>query len=73
MRGNTVVVDGSFSDTSHVRSGVRQGTVQVRSYFYATLMTSHPRSHLMLDSLLTTVSFIGTSELRLIKNKCKSE
>ena len=32
-----------------------------RFYFYATLMTSHPRSHLMFDSLLTTASFIGPS------------
>ena len=37
----------------------------VRSHFYATLMTSHPRSHLMFDSLLTTASFIGSSEPKL--------
>ena len=30
-------------------------------------MTPHPRSHLMLDSLLTTASFTGPLELRLIK------
>ena len=37
----------------------------VRSHFYATLMTFHPRSHLMFDSLLTTASFIGSSEPKL--------
>ena len=62
-RTQKVVVDGSFSDTAHVGlgSGVPQGTVGylARSYFYAILMTSHPRSHLMFDSLLTTASFIG--------------
>ena len=30
-------------------------------------MTSHPRSHLMLDSLRTTASFTGPLEQRLIK------
>ena len=52
-------VNGSFWDTAHVGSGVPQGTILGQFYFHATLMTSHPRSHLMLDSLLTTVSFIG--------------
>ena len=56
-----VGLDGSFSDTAHVGSGVPQGTVGylARFYFYAILLTSHPRSHLMFDSLLTTASFIG--------------
>ena len=58
-RTQKVVVDGSFSDTAHVGSGVPQVQYLARSYFYAILMTSHPRSHLMFDSLLTTVSFIG--------------
>ena len=55
-----VVVDGSFSDTAHVGSGVPQGIQYLaQSYFYAIFMTSHPRSHLMFDSLLTTATFIG--------------
>ena len=45
----------------HVGSGVPQGTVGylARSYLYAIIMTSHPRSRLMFDYLLTTASFIG--------------
>ena len=45
----------------------------VRSYFYATLMTSHPRSHLMFDSLLTIASFTGPLELRLIKKQLQED
>ena len=54
-----VVVDGSFSDTAHEVLVYHRVQYLARSYFYAILMTSHPRSHLMFDSLLTTASFIG--------------
>ena len=44
-----------------------------RSYFYAILMTPHPWSHLMFDSLLTTASFIGPYNLRTIKKKLQED
>ena len=54
-----VVVDGSFSDTSHVGSGEPHGTVLGPILFLCYIMTSHTQSHLMFVSLLTTASFIG--------------
>ena len=40
-RKQRVVVDGSFSNYADVESGVPQGTVLGKSYFYFTLTTYH--------------------------------